>query len=147
MTHSTAVVSADSEIELHFNITLEDGSAADSTRVNGKPARLQLGQGIASAAFEQALVGMHVKQSKTFTLAPGEVMAMPHPDNIKEVPRSQFANQLSLEEGTIINFKLPNGQDLPGIVREFDEEHVIVDFNHPLAGHALTFTVEILSIL
>jgi predicted N-acetyltransferase YhbS len=41
---------------------------------------------------------------------------------------------------------LPNGDEAPGIVIDVDEGRVEVDFNHPLAGHEITFKVEILSV-
>ena len=36
---------------------------------------------------------------------------------------------------------------MPGVVVEIDDEHVMVDFNHPLAGHQITFAVKILDVI
>ena len=36
--------------------------------------------------------------------------------------------------------------ELPGVVKIFDDSQVTIDFNHPLAGKALTFDVEIIEV-
>jgi FKBP-type peptidyl-prolyl cis-trans isomerase 2 len=42
--------------------------------------------------------------------------------------------------------KMKNGAVVTGIVKSFDDEHVLVDFNHPLAGETLNFETEIIDI-
>jgi FKBP-type peptidyl-prolyl cis-trans isomerase SlpA len=37
--------------------------------------------------------------------------------------------------------------ELPGMVVEFDDDAVMVDFNHPLAGRDLNFEVEIINVV
>ena len=46
----------------------------------------------------------------------------------------------------MISFADANKAELPGVVIDFDEKIVIVDFNHPLAGHTISFKVKILSV-
>jgi len=46
----------------------------------------------------------------------------------------------------IVSFTTPAGDELPGTVVEVDDEQVLVDFNHPLCGHAMDFEVEILAV-
>ena len=36
--------------------------------------------------------------------------------------------------------------ELPGVVKAFDDSQVTIDFNHPLAGKALSFDVEIIAV-
>ncbi len=52
------MIGARSTVIFHFDIKLADGSAAESTRVHNKPARLQMGDGSLSAAFEAQLLGL-----------------------------------------------------------------------------------------
>jgi FKBP-type peptidyl-prolyl cis-trans isomerase SlpA len=47
----------------------------------------------------------------------------------------------------LIEFDAPGGDKFTGIVRELDDEAVLVDFNHPLAGKPVRFEVEIIGIL
>lgn len=62
------------------------------------------------------------------------------------MPCSAFPSDMELEPELVISFATPAGDELAGIVRELDEVQVKVDFNHPLAGHDIVFTVQIISI-
>jgi FKBP-type peptidyl-prolyl cis-trans isomerase SlpA len=135
-----------SQVELHFELKLEDGSAAESTRVHDKPARLVMGDGSLTSSFEQCLLGLQVGDKKSFTLEPESAFGQPNPNNIVHMDRSKFDAESPAQEGMIIAFQQPDGSEMPGIVRTVIGESVTVDFNHPLAGQTVTFDVEILNI-
>lgn len=135
-----------SEVVLHFDLTLADGSAADSTRVNDKPAKLVMGDGSLTLSFEDCLLGLKTGDKKSFTLEPEDAFGMPNPDNLHHLERSKFSAETPAEEGMILAFEQPDGTEIPGIVRDVTGESVTVDFNHPLAGQVITFNVEILSV-
>lgn len=135
-----------SEVVLHFDLKLSDGSAADSTRVDNKPAKLVIGDGNLTPSFEACLIGLSQGDKKSFTLLPEEAFGQPNPDNIYHMDRSRFSADAPAEEGMIIAFTQPDGSELPGIIRAVAGDSVTVDFNHPLAGQTITFDVEILSI-
>ena len=138
-----AGIGAGSTVIFHFDIKLSDGSAAESTRVHNKPAKLQMGDGSLSPAFEAQLTGLQAGDSKTFTLAPEDAYGLPNPDNIYYVDRSKFSLEAPAQAGMIVSFAMPDGSELPGLVREVVGDSVTVDFNHPLAGKTLIFSVEI----
>ncbi|WP_213996720.1 FKBP-type peptidyl-prolyl cis-trans isomerase [Arsukibacterium sp.] len=141
-----AQIGANSTVLFHFDITLTDGSAAESTRVHNKPAKLQMGDHSISPAFEAHLMGMAEGSKKTFTLDPQDAYGMPNPDNIYYVDRSKFSSDAPAKVGSIIGFAMPDGSELPGLVRDVVGDSVTVDFNHPLAGQTLTFNVEIVKV-
>ncbi len=141
------MIGASSTVIFHFDIKLADGSAAESTRVHNKPAKSQMGDGSLSPAFEAQLMGLSVGDSKTFTLAPQDAFGMPNPDNIYYVDRSRFSLEAPAQVGMIIGFAMPDGSELPGLVREVVGDSVTIDFNHPLAGQTLTFSVEIVQVI
>ncbi|WP_372625627.1 FKBP-type peptidyl-prolyl cis-trans isomerase [Arsukibacterium sp.] len=141
-----AAISANSSVLFHFDITLADGSAAESTRVHNKPSKLQMGDSSISPAFEAQLIGLVAGDKKTFTLAPQDAYGMPNPDNIFYVDRSKFSGDAPAKVGSIIGFTMPDGSELPGLVRDVVGESVTVDFNHPLAGQTLTFNIEIVKV-
>lgn len=140
------VIEKNSEIWAHMTIELMDGSVADSTRVNRKPMILRLGCGDLSEAFEANILGLKEGDKKDFVLEPKDAFGLTNPANIHRIPRNQFADNLTLRKGLIVEFQQMNGHALPGVVREFDEETVTVDFNHPLCGQTLRFKLEIVSI-
>ncbi|MCC5855596.1 MAG: FKBP-type peptidyl-prolyl cis-trans isomerase [Idiomarina sp.] len=135
-----------SQVVMHFAIKLADGSAADSTRVNGKPARLTIGDGNLTPNFENCLIGLKAGDNREFTLAPEDAFGQPNPQNIYHVERVRFSADTPPEVGAIIAFTQPDGRDVPGIIRAVEGQMVTVDFNHPLAGQTVTFAVEILSV-
>ncbi|RDV29317.1 FKBP-type peptidyl-prolyl cis-trans isomerase [Alteromonas aestuariivivens] len=146
MTESENVIGSNSEVLLHFDLKLEDGSAADSTRVNNKPAKLVMGDGSLTPNFEACLLGLKKGQKKAFTLNADDAFGMPNPDNIHHMDRSRFGSELGIEEGMILAFSQPDGSEVPGIIRSIAGDSVTVDFNHPLAGQTVIFDVEILDV-
>jgi len=139
-------VQKDSKVIMHIDIKLEDGSVADSTRVNRQPTMIRMGQGDVTPPFEQQLLGMQVGDKKTFTLAPEFAYGQPNPANIHRFPKANFDEKIKLEKGLIMAFEHLNGETMPAIIRDFNEDEVTVDFNHPLCGQTLEFSVEIIEI-
>jgi len=52
-----------------------------------------------------------------------------------------------LAQDTVYAFPAPDGSSYPGLVRELTEDYALVDFNHPLAGKAVTVEVEIIGVI
>lgn len=140
------VIGKSSRVVMHFSIKLEDGSAADSSKVHGKPARFQVGDGNLTPNFEKHLLGLKAGDEREFTLQPEEAFGTPMEENIYQVDASKFTEETPAEVGAIIAFTQPDGRELPGIVRKVEGSTVTIDFNHPLAGQAVVFAVEILSV-
>ncbi|MFT4652374.1 MAG: FKBP-type peptidyl-prolyl cis-trans isomerase SlpA [Kangiellaceae bacterium] len=140
------VIGDNSEVILHFDLTLKDGTAADSTRVSNKPAKMVMGDGSLTPNFEECLRGLTIADKKSFTLSPTDAFGMPNPDNIYHVDKSKFTADMELAEGMIMGFSQPDGSELPGIIRSIAGHSVTVDFNHPLAGQTVVFAVEIIDV-
>lgn len=139
------MITTTSEVIFHVTMKLEDGSAADSTKVNNKPAKLRIGDGSLSPAFEAQLQGLSAGESKEFTLYAKDAFGENNPDNIYHMDRSKFDAE-SLEVGAIIMFSQQDGHEIPGVIREIVGDSVTIDFNHPLAGQTITFDVEIIEV-
>ena len=139
-------VDSNSAVLLHFVLTLEEGSVAESTRERGKPALFRLGDGSLSAALEQYLLGLQRGDTRCFTLPPESAFGPKNPDLIQFFLQRDFAATGVPEVGTIMLFSGVAGNDMPGIIQEIAEESVMVDFNHPLAGHNVTFDIEVIDI-
>ncbi|KKB06093.1 FKBP-type peptidyl-prolyl cis-trans isomerase [Pantoea anthophila] len=142
----TESVQRDSAVLVHFTLKLEDGSTAESTRANGKPALFRLGDGSLSAALEEALLGLKAGETKQFTLAPEEAFGGVSPDLIQYFSRRDFIDAGEPEVGAIMLFSGMGGSEMPGVIREVSGDSITVDFNHPLAGHRIKFDVEVLEI-
>ncbi|WNC73341.1 FKBP-type peptidyl-prolyl cis-trans isomerase [Thalassotalea psychrophila] len=141
-----STIVADSSILMHITMKLSDGSAADSTKVNNKPAKVNMGDQSLSPAFEQQLIGLSQGDSKEFTLAAKDAFGDVNPENIHYLDRQKFNSDTPAEVGSIVTFTQPGGE-IPGIIREVNDLSVTVDFNHPLAGQEITFAVDVVDIL
>jgi FKBP-type peptidyl-prolyl cis-trans isomerase SlpA len=142
-------INSNSDIAIHFDIRLKDGSIADSTRNIGKPFRFKLGTGIFADKLEEKLIGLKVGDKSKIMLLPEDAFGEPHPAQIYQVPKAKFAQaegSETLEVGSIFMFTQPNGQEIPGIVQAIDEHEITVDFNHPLAGQVILFDIEVIDI-
>ncbi|MDE8556462.1 peptidylprolyl isomerase [Pantoea agglomerans] len=142
----TESVQRESAVLVHFTLKLEDGSTAESTRANGKPALFRLGDGSLSAALEQALLGLNAGETKQFTLAPEDAFGGVSPDLIQYFSRRDFIDAGEPEVGAIMLFSGMGGSEMPGVIREVSGDSITVDFNHPLAGRRIQFDVEVLEI-
>jgi FKBP-type peptidyl-prolyl cis-trans isomerase SlpA len=141
-----SVIKDNSEVLMHFAIKLEDGSVAESTYTVGKPAMFRIGDGSLTENFEKCLLGLTVGDKNQFQLAPEDAFGKVNPDNIHHLDLTKFGADAPAEIGNIIAFAGPNGNDIPGIITDVVGDSVTVDFNHPLAGQAVTFEVEVVSI-
>ncbi|QOQ68217.1 FKBP-type peptidyl-prolyl cis-trans isomerase [Photobacterium damselae] len=139
-------ITGNSEVLIHFTIELEDGSLAESTYALGKPAKFRLGDGSLTLNFEQCLLGLHVGDKEKFILAPEDAFGLPNPNNIHQININKFSVEAPAEVGTIIAFSGSDGQEIPGVVIAVENEMVTIDFNHPLSGQTITFTVEVMAI-
>ena len=133
-------------VKLHYVGTHDDGTEFDSSRTRGEPMSVVVGAGQLIEGFNDALVGMTTGETKTFTLAPEEAYGDVNPDAVTTMSRSQFPDDFTINEGDQIPLTSPGGQNVLGTVKEFTDEDVLIDLNHPMAGKNLTFEVEVLSI-
>lgn len=133
------------QVELHFALKLADGQVVDST-FDRAPAVLKVGDGNLPEGFEELIIGLKVGDKESFVVPPEKAFAQPNPNNIQHMKRSDFAADMELEEGMVVSFADANQAELPGVIKQVEDNLVIVDFNHPLAGKELTFDVEIINV-
>ncbi|MBA4501117.1 FKBP-type peptidyl-prolyl cis-trans isomerase [Marinobacterium marinum] len=138
-----AVIGPGKAITMHFAIKLEDGQVIDSN-FDKAPAQFTFGDGNIPEGFEQALLGLKEGEQASLTIAPERGFGMHNPSNIQVMPRSQFKD-MELEPGLVFSFQEPGGE-LPGVIIDFNDTKVTVDFNHPLAGKTLIFEVDVKAI-
>lgn len=139
-------VQSNSAVLVHFTLKLDDGSTAESTRNNGKPALFRLGDTSLSEGLEQHLLGLKEGDKTTFSLEPDAAFGVPSPDLIQYFSRREFIDAGEPEVGAIMLFTAMDGSEMPGVIREVNGDSITVDFNHPLAGRTVHFDVEVLEI-
>jgi FKBP-type peptidyl-prolyl cis-trans isomerase SlpA len=138
-------ISAGSRVTLHLSLTLEDGRIAEST-FGDDPHTFTVGDGSLLPGLERALYGLRPGDTQRLVLHPAQAYGLRDPAKRQQMPRSAFDSDLDLEPGLIIGFAGSAGEEVPGTIMTVTDSAVEVDFNHPLAGHAVTFEVEIIEV-
>ncbi|MCR6650531.1 MAG: FKBP-type peptidyl-prolyl cis-trans isomerase [Cellvibrionaceae bacterium] len=133
------------QVTLHFALELEDGSVVDSN-FDREPVTFVMGDGNLLPGFEEALLGLQAGDEKSFVIPPEKGFGPYNPENIQEFRRVDFPTDVELAEGLVLSFADAQSNELPGVIQEFDERTVTVDFNHPLAGRDIEFSVRIIDV-
>ncbi len=146
MSHTPATIQPDSLITLYYRVATGDDVELVST-FGTTPAVIQLGSGELAPTLEQCLVGVTVGERHVFLLEPEQAFGSHNPQLVQRVGLSDLPPTANPELHGMIEFASPAGTKFTGVVRELDDESVLVDFNHPLAGKSVRFEVEVVGIL
>jgi FKBP-type peptidyl-prolyl cis-trans isomerase SlpA len=146
-----ARVAPGSFLTLHYRLAGPDGQAVVDTFAD-KPATLSLGAGQLSPAIEAHLVGLAEGTSASFDLPAGAAFGHRNPELLQRVKRTLLRElgdpDAEYAPGDVVEFPTPDGQGrYAGVVRECTSEWLLFDFNHPLAGRAVRFDVQLLGVL
>ena len=133
------------KVQMHYTGRFADGTTFDSSRER-HPLEFEIGGGQIIPGLERAVTGMTVGETKTVNVAAGDAYGQRDPQRVISVPRDQLPEDAPTAPGTQLAMKTPDGQQLPVVVTGADENAVTLDANHPLAGHDLTFDVELVGI-
>lgn len=130
---------------LHYSITLTNGTEIESS-FEDEPMEIRMGHDDLTEGMELAIFGLEEGDTQTLTLTPEQGFGLRDEDNIHPMPLTDFPDELKAEAGLTYMFGTPDGDDIPGTVLAIHEDVAEVDFNHPLAGQALVFSVHILGV-
>lgn len=138
-------ISTESTVTLYFSLALENGDIVDSN-FGKDPATFVMGDGSLLPGFEEKLLGLKASDHKTLVVSAADAFGEHNMQNVRHYKRSDFDKDMELTKGLIVSFADKGGAELPGVIQGADEKQVVVDFNHPLAGRDITFTVEIVDV-
>jgi len=131
-------------VSIEYSLTV-GGEVVDTTE-GDEPLQFLQGHQNIIPGLERELAGMKIGEKKTVTVSPEEAYGEVDPENIIEVPRSEFPEEIPLEPGIELEVKNADGEELSATIAGITQETVKLDFNHPLAGKQLTFEVEIVDL-
>ena len=126
-------------VTVHYHGTLDSGEVFDSSRVR-RPRTFVIGRGQLIPGFEAALRRMCAGERTTVRIEPADAYGERLQERIYEVPRDDVPE--ARQPGDQV--RLAGGA--PAMVVEVTDHVVSLDANHPLAGKALTFEIELISV-
>lgn len=132
-------------VSVHYKGTLDNGEVFDSSE-GRTPLEVQMGAGQLIKGFEAALADMALNEKKTFRLEPDEAYGARDDKRMHSFARSEVPPEMDPKVGQAIALTTPDGRQVPARIAAVDDEQVTVDLNHPLAGQALTFNIEVVGI-
>jgi len=116
----------------------------DSNKGSGQPLEFIMGASQVIPGLEEALVGMSKDETGDILVPADKAYGLRDDDAIQTLPIEQFEG-VELKDGLTLYGQGEQGQTVQVTVKSFDEKEVNVDFNHPLAGKDLMFSVTVLS--
>jgi FKBP-type peptidyl-prolyl cis-trans isomerase SlpA len=153
MSDTPPTVQPGSFLTLNYRLFGPDGDELVNT-FNEKPATLSLGSGELSPQLEARLIGLNEGDHVTIELAEGEAFGPRNPEMLQRVGMSLLRELGDLDEtwsvGDVVQFPTPDGQgSFAGVILEMDPagQWALFDFNHPLAGHKVSFEVQLIGVL
>jgi peptidylprolyl isomerase len=132
-------------VRVHYTGTLQDGTQFDSSQ-GRQPISFTMGQGDVIPGFESAVADLEVGGSVTVTIPAADAYGDRHEEAQQQVPLEAFEGQLP-QEGWVVQMQTPDGQEVRATVAAVETDHIVLDFNHPLAGEDLTFALELVEIV
>jgi peptidyl-prolyl cis-trans isomerase B (cyclophilin B) len=134
----------------------EDGQAFDSSREQValdasihhpdreyEPLEFEVGAGEVVQGFDEGIVGMEEGETEEITVPPEKGYGERSEENVVEYEREEFREALGEEPEVGMHI---HTQDAHGDVVEVEDETVVVDFNHELAGETLVFEIEVVEV-
>lgn len=132
-------------VRIHYTGTLKDGSTFDSSE-GRDPLEFVVGAGHIIKGLDAALPGMQTGDKKSVSIDCADAYGPINPALHQGVPRDAIPDDIQLEVGMQLQMQTPQGQPMPVTVTAIDEEQVMLDANHPLAGRDLVFDFEVVSV-
>ncbi len=138
------VVGPGKKVTLDYTLTVDNKEV--ETSVGKTPLSYVVGSRNIIPGLEAQLNGMHVKEEKVINVASKDAYGDVDPKAFKEFPVTSLPKGLTPKVGMVLQATAPDGSRFPAVINAINGDKVQLNFNHPLAGKALTFKVKILNI-
>lgn len=144
------IVKKGDRVAVEYVGKFESGEVFDSSNHgdHSHPLIFVAGDGEVIPGFDNSVIGMHEGQSKEVTIKPADGYGEVDPRLQQEIPKNNFnlpRNQQP-QVGMQLMMSAPDGQRIPALVVAVGKENVTLDFNHPLAGKTIIFSLKIVGI-
>ena len=137
-------IADDVVVTLDYTLTV-DGEVVDSAEESGAIEFIQGAKQII-AGLERQLYGMRAGESKHLVVQPAEGYGETEEDGFAEVPRSDFPEEIPLEQGIALQLRTDEDEVYNAYIDTWDDDTVRLSLTHPLAGKELHFAVTVLEL-
>jgi FKBP-type peptidyl-prolyl cis-trans isomerase 2 len=138
-------VKENNTIKVNYTGKLSNGQIFDTSE-GKEPIEFVLGQGRLIPGFEKGLIDMKLNEKKTIEIAKDQAYGDVNDNLIQEIKKTELPQDMEPKVGMGLVSKSPDGKEINLMVVEVKDESIVIDGNHPLAGHDLIFDVEVVEI-
>ena len=139
-------VKSGDKIKVHYHGRLTNGETFDKSE-GREPLEFEVGSGMVIKGFDDEVTGMAVGDKKTINIPADEAYGVKNSDMIIDMPKDRFPKDMEIEVGMPLSMSDGQGQQFQVVVAEVQEDVIILDANHPLAGEDLIFDLELVEII
>lgn len=137
------MITQGSTVEVHYTGKLTNDEVFDSSE-GKEPLKFEVGSGQIIPGFESAILGKNVGDKVTVSIDPSQAYGDVREDLLVKVPFDKMPGEV--EVGQTLQADSGTGQPVMVVVEQVNEDHVVINGNHPLAGKELVFDIEIVSV-
>jgi FKBP-type peptidyl-prolyl cis-trans isomerase SlyD len=139
-----AIEKENSVVGIEYEVKEAGTTEIVDTNKGAQPLEFVMGKGQIIPGLENALVGMKEGESADILVKAADAYGEVNPEAVQTLPIEQFEG-VDLKEGMTLYGQGEDGQTVQVTVKSFNDKEVTIDFNHPLAGKDLMFSVTVLS--
>ena len=132
-------------VRVHYTGRLTTGEQFDSS-AGREPLEFTVGAGQMIPGFDAGVEGMTAGDKKTITIPAAEAYGEWNEENTVPFPKENIPDGMQVEVGMQLTMNSPQGQPFPVTVYEIQDDAIILDANHMLAGKDLIFDIEMVDI-
>lgn len=143
------IVEQNDTISLAFVGKLDNG-AEFIHATKEKPFSVKIGNSDLPPTVENSLIGLEVGATKRIVVSPDEGYGPRQKDLLQTIDNPDFIKNINPKPGMVISLNVNREgveHKVPATVIEVNENSAVIDYNHPLAGHNLTYEITILDIV
>jgi FKBP-type peptidyl-prolyl cis-trans isomerase SlyD len=134
----------DTVVSLDYTLRV-DGVVVDSSE-KSEPIQFIQGHGHIIPGLEKQLYGMQLGEQKQVSVSASDGYGGVDKSAYADVPRDEFPPDIPLKTGIGLQLRDQDGNVMEGYISEVGEKSVRLDFNHPLAGKDLDFSIEVVGL-
>lgn len=141
------MVAIGQKVRVHYVGMLDDGTEFDNSYKRGEPIEFSVGAGQMIPGFDKAVFEMEQGERRTVRLKPAEAYGEWRGDFVEQIPCDLMPNWEQVPIGQPIVLRTQTGQQIQVTCIKVKDGVMHLDHNHPLAGKALTFEIELVEVV
>lgn len=130
---------------IHYTAKLKNGRIVGSSQ-GGQPLSFTIGRGKLLQGLEQGIMGMEVGEIRPVEVPPEQGYGVRNEKLVMRLDRTLLPENMMLEKGRVVQYRCETQEVVNLLIRDFDDQTVTVDANHPFVGETLVYDVHLVAL-